>query len=160
MKLIKLTQGQFAVVDDEDFDWLSRWKWYAQWNAKLKRFYARRTEYPAIGTPYAVWMHRQILGLERGDKKKADHINRLSTLDNRRDNLRAATNSQNLMNQGIRSDNKTGFKGVTRFGAKWQASIMAQGKWKYLGLFSTPEEASDAYYRAAKELHGEFARLA
>ncbi len=160
MKLIELTQGQFAIVDDADFEWLSKCKWYAQWNAKLKRFYARRTEYPAEGKPYGVWMHRQILKLGRGDKRKADHINRLATLDNRRTNLRVATNSQNLMNQGIRADNKTGYKGVTKLGSKWQASIMAQGKWKYLGLFLTPEEASAAYYRAAKELHGEFARLA
>jgi hypothetical protein len=82
-------------------------------------------------------------------------------LNNRWDNLREATDSQNNFNRGPRRDNTTGFKGVTKRRTKkpsWIAQIVAHGKFRYLGTFPDPESAHAAYVAAAAELHGEFAR--
>lgn len=160
---IPLTQGQVALVDVEDYDWLNRWKWYALWNELTGTFYARRNG-PFIGSKRgpAVHMHREILGLKPGDHRRADHAETGKTLDNRRFNLRIATCSQNAINAEVRSSNLSGFKGVSFhiMTGKWQANITLNYRRQYLGLFATPEEAYAAYCAAARALHGEFARLA
>lgn len=79
-----------------------------------------------------------------------DHINR-NRFDNRISNLREATQSQNSINRGTK--NKTGLKGVYPSGAKYRALIQIN-----LGIFDTPELAHQAYSKAARELHGEFAQ--
>ena len=86
MKQIKLTQNKVALVDDADHDWLSQWKWYAVKDYSGD-FYATRNSSWKAGKQHTIRMHRQILGLERGDKRISDHINH-STLDNCRSNLR------------------------------------------------------------------------
>jgi len=91
-----------------------------------------------------------------------DHKN-LDKTDDRIENLRLATHSQNSANQRRNSRNTTGFKGVARYNkeytkAKYRAHIRANGKRIFLGLFHTPEEAHEAYAKAAAELHGEFGR--
>ena len=95
MREIPLTQGKVALVDDADFDWLNQWKWYAAKAVSNGAFYARRT---INETGTSIHMHRAILGLEPGDPRRADRIRRDGTLDNRRDNLRIATQSQNITN--------------------------------------------------------------
>ena len=86
-----------------------------------------------------------------------DHING-NGLDNRWENLRAATRSQNLANRQKPTKSKSGFKGVQQISPhSWQASIRKDNKSYYLGLFTSPEEAHEAYKAAARELHGEFA---
>ena len=96
-------------------------------------------------------------------QQDVDHIKRAdgSHAQDRLSNLRIASRSQNLMNQTIRSDNKSGYKGVSlhKASGKWKAQIMSGGRLKHLGYFSTPEDAALAYDKAANELHGEFARL-
>jgi hypothetical protein len=89
-----------------------------------------------------------------------DHINMVPD-DNRFCNLREATKSQNGWNTGKRSDNTSGFKGVTwaKNVRRWMAQIQVHGKNKHLGTFDTPEQAHAAYAAAAKEFHGEFARV-
>ena len=82
MKQISLTQGQFATVDDEDFEWLNQWTWYA--NALVHRCCTKGLMYYAKRT--GISMHRQILGLKAGDKRRVKHIN-WNNLDNRRSNL-------------------------------------------------------------------------
>ena len=84
-----------------------------------------------------------------------------SHAQDRLSNLRIASNSQNLMNRGINRNNKSGYKGVFlhKPTGKWQAQIMSGGRHKYLGYFTTPEAAALAYDKAARELHGEFAKL-
>ena len=156
-RLIPLTQGQFAIVDASDFEWLNQWKWNAQWNPKTRSFYAKRT-LPVIDGKRTgdVWMHRMILGFEPKDGRIGDHQNGL-TLDNRRSNLRVASTFQNQQNRRVRRDSTSGFKGVTSFRNKWKAEISAHGKGYYLGLFATPELAHEAYKEAAARLHGEFA---
>lgn len=91
---------------------------------------------------------------------EVDHRN-LVRNDDRLVNLRPATHGQNTANQRKRSDNASGFKGVSLHSrtGKWQAHVRARGEHRYLGLFASAEEAAIAYRVAAAELHGEFARL-
>lgn len=90
-------------------------------------------------------------------KNHVDHKN-LSKADNRWDNLRQATPSENKANSKIRPDNTSGFKGVSKFGKKWKAQCSANGEHTYLGLFDTPELASLAYQSFAAVAQGEFFR--
>ena len=96
-------------------------------------------------------------------QQDVDHIKRAdgSHAQDRLRNLRIASRSQNLMNQTIRSNNTSGYKGVSwqKTVNQWKAQIVSCGRHKYLGLFATPEAAALAYDKAAKELHGEFAKL-
>ena len=96
-------------------------------------------------------------------QQDVDHIQPAdgSHAQDRLSNLRIASRSQNLMNQTIRSNNTSGYKGVSwqKTVNQWKAQIVSCGRHKYLGLFATPEAAALAYDKAAKELHGEFAQL-
>jgi HNH endonuclease/AP2 domain len=90
-----------------------------------------------------------------------DHINH-DPSDNRIENLRLATNSQNMANRPAQINNTSGFKGTTfhKQRRKWQAQITVNKKVLHLGLFKTPEAAHAAYVLATQALHGEFARAA
>lgn len=151
MKEIPLTKGYVALVDDEDFERLSRWKWCAA-ERRGGRVYASR----AGGR---ILMHREILGLT-DFRIKTDHADR-NGLNNQRHNLRAATNQQNLSNIGPKRQNRSGFKGVSWFAArgKWIATIQVNGRSKALGYFTSAEAAAKAYNDAAVEHFGEFAWL-
>lgn len=96
----------------------------------------------------------------RYPKDEVDHKNG-NRSDNRIKNLRDATPSQNRCNSKLRSDSTSGFKGVSWYSAKgkWRATIKFMGKHKHLGFFVDPKKASIAYETAAKELHGQFARM-
>jgi hypothetical protein len=74
-------------------------------------------------------------------------------------NLREATQRQNIWNSRIKSNNTSGYKGVTRDKKRWTARIMANYQKVHLGTFDTKEEAYEAYVEAAKRLHGKFARF-
>ncbi len=89
-----------------------------------------------------------------------DHINR-DRVDNRTDNLREATASENSQNQSMYKNNKSGFKGVSWFkrDKKWVAQIKIDGKKKHLGYFDCKVEAAIAYNEAAIKHHGEFANI-
>lgn len=95
-------------------------------------------------------------------ESELDHRN-LRKADNRIENLRPATRTQNAMNRPRASSNTSGFKGVAKFynrynRAKWRSQIRVNGKRIFLGLFHTPEEAYEVYRKKVAELHGEFAR--
>jgi hypothetical protein len=100
--------------------------------------------------------HRLVWLWEYGEwpSNELDHVNRIKT-DNRLSNLRDVTRSENMQNTPARSNNLSGFKGVSwHDGAgSWMAGIMANGKSTYLGCFNTPEEAYAAYCAAASRLH-------
>lgn len=88
-----------------------------------------------------------------------DHVNGVRD-DNRLCNLREATHEENQRNQSLRCDNSSGYKGVRLHKCgKFVANIGHAGRKHYLGLFATAEEAYEAYCLAAKELHGEFAKI-
>jgi hypothetical protein len=161
---IHLTQGQVAFVSFCDYEWLNQWKWFAHWNPDTRSFYAARN-IPKLESErrrQTMWMHRQILGLGlyRDDRRKGDHIHSGQTLDNRRQNLRIASDSQNNYNSRTRKDNPLGLKGVYRYrNGKFAAHIQVNKKQKFLGYYFTAKEAFDVYCKAAREFHGEFAHL-
>lgn len=103
-----------------------------------------------------VYLHRILLNAKKG--QYVDHING-NPLDNRRSNLRICTNQQNTSNSKIRSNNKTGVKGVRYCKGKYIAQINIGGKSKYLGTFKTLEEGKLCYDNKAKEIHKEFRRI-
>lgn len=157
IKRIKLTRGQFALVDDADYDWLNQWKWYAHKSRGV--FYAVRMLSQKCGKHIEIRMHRLILGLEHGDKREGDHRNH-NTLDNQQVNLRICTHQQNTFNQKSPSSSSQ-FKGVSWHKAhkKWQAYIKTNGKIKYLGIFKAERDAALVYDTAAIREFGEFAYL-
>ena len=107
-KKIQLTQGKVSIVNDEDYRWLNQWKWYAHKIGGI--YYAGRTV-KENGNQFVVHMHRQIMGLVKGDKRDVDHINH-NALNNRRINLRICAHWQNLNNQRRRITSRSRFKGV------------------------------------------------
>jgi hypothetical protein len=147
MKTIELTQGFVAKVDDEDFHWLDRFSWCA--NEFQPGFW--------YATSGLLIMHRLVMGIST-KTIWIDHKNR-DTLDNQKFNLRIATPSQNQQNANIRTDNTTGYKGVSRRYGDFMARISVEGKRIYLGTFSNAEDAARAYDAAAVEHFGEFARV-
>ena len=137
MKLIKLTQNKFAKVDDEDFDWLNHFTWYAQTNDG-NNFYPRRT----TGHNMHELMHRQILGATKGDI--VDHING-NGLDNQKINLRFVTHTQNMWNT-----NKTKCFYWDKSRNLWAVEITANHNRYRLGRFSNKEYAESIARRAKK----------
>lgn len=152
MKEIMLTGGHVAVVDDDNFETFSRFSWY-----------------PVIGRSGVIYatkkhkqlMHKLVFCVEAS--QLVDHING-NGLDNRRNNLRACSKSQNTTYaRKIRSTNTSGFRGVCPFRDSqtnpWRASITVGGKQNHLGLFTNPIDADKAYNNAASAYFGAFAKL-
>jgi hypothetical protein len=158
MKQIKLTQNKVALVDDEDFDLLSKWKWFAH---KVKRspgrFYAVRN-IRNIKEERKIMMHRLVMDAPKD--KCVDHIDG-DGLNNQKNNLRICTTSQNFMNTEKRRNNTSGFKGVFKRPNrnKWYSVLTVNYKPRYLGSFSSPEIAHEAYEKACVKYQGEFANL-
>lgn len=155
MKLISLTQGQYAMVDDADFSRVNALKWGA---TKIGGHYRASHSFNCNGRIGRIQMSRFILGLDRGKKTPylVDHIDR-NPLNNQRSNLRLCSHSENMRNRPRM--NKTGLpKGVRPASrcAGFMARITVNKKLIYLGSFATPELAHEAYCKASKELHSGF----
>lgn len=150
MKEIPLTQGHVALVDDDDFEWLSTWKWCIA--KTTSTIYAKRTL-------KGILMHREIFRYHRFDFTYVDHINH-DGLDNRKANLRAATPHDNLGNQRKTRGNSR-FKGVHRESqtGRWRASISVSGKLIKSPRMAREEDAAAWYNERAKAHFGEFALL-
>lgn len=150
MKLVPLSQGLFAKVDDLDFDIVSKFKWCAQ--KRKHGHHAARY----FGKKY-VYMHQMILATEKGvgvDHKDGDGLN------NMRDNLRPATKRDN--GRGFRHlKGKTSkFRGVCwhKAAQKWAVALtLVRSKTLYLGLYLDEVEAARVYDAAAREHYGAFA---
>lgn len=153
MAIIYTNRGVQILVDDEDFDDLSKFSWHIS-----NRGYAARS-IRRNGKNGSIRMHRYLLGLESGDERYGDHING-DQLDNRRFNLRIVTPAQNMMNTRKPRNNTSGFKGVCRTSKrpiKWAAQIRLKGRNIALGVYETPELAHEVYCLAADMIFGEFA---
>jgi hypothetical protein len=151
---ILLTQGKVAVIDDRDLPIVAQGTW------SLHRAKGSKTLY-AIGrlpgNPKKILMHRLLMGFPDGQVDHRDH----DGLNNRRSNLRVADNITNHQNSPIRSDNTSGFKGVSweKRRSHWVARIHIDTRQVHLGSFSTAEQAARAYDAAARKAFGEFASL-
>ena len=134
MKRIKLTKNKFAIIDDEDFEELSKYKWY------FCNGYAMRNKPDRTGL---IRMHRVIN--KTPDGLFTDHINR-NKLDNRRMNLRTVNKSLNEHNTSVRKNSRSGVKGViweTRR-QKWRSEIMINRVKIFVGYFNDVNEAVKA----------------
>jgi len=156
---IPLTRGQVAIVDAVDYDSLAAFTWYAKWDKCTQSYYAARNAVDSSGKRTTVRMHRQILGLGKGDRREGDHDN-CNTLDNRRGNLRHADDIGNSSNRRKFKSNTSGFKGVSfhRLSGLYQAYLNENGRRIYLGLHPTPEQASAVVETERLLRHGKFAR--
>lgn len=155
---VPLTNGMIALIDECDWERVSKYRWYAY--QRDNTWYAYRGFW-TNGKRRRVTLHRFILNLTDSKVPFIDHKNR-NGLDCRRENLRPATHSQNLTNSRKPLRNTSGYKGVIRnkqIRAPWEARIRKDRKHYYLGAYETALEAALAYDRAAKRLHGEFAAL-
>jgi hypothetical protein len=153
-KSITLTRGKFALVDDEDFEWLNQHKWHCSSSG-----YAIRKEYGGRkDRKKNIFMHRLLMSTPEG--QEVDHIN-MNRLDNRKENLRNCTRADNIRNGRVQRNNNSGYIGVSRYnqGRGWQASISVDGTSIYLGHSVNITEMAKKYDEAAKKYHGEFASL-
>jgi len=154
MKKIELTQGQYALVDDWNYDYLIQWKWRAVQSGGL--YYAVRGEKILI-IQKRIWMARVIANTP--NNMECDHINH-NTLDNQEHNLRNVTHSQNMMNKRVQSNNTLGEKGITFYNYNGYKSYIVQvhkdGKCVYRKTFKTLEDAKQARNQAIEKYHREF----
>ena len=150
---VPLTQGYEAVIDVADMPLVDGFSWCATVSPSGNVYAIRR-----IGRQ-AVWMHRIIMGEPAG--LDVDHRDS-NGLNNRRGNLRTATDAQNNQNARKSKNNTSGYKGVApcKQTGRWEAYIGVNGKKKRLGRFRTPEAAHAAYVEASARLHGDFGRTA
>ena len=149
MKEIRLNTGEVTLVDDDDYEYLSQWRWCAVRDGNTTyacRYINEKNKYPIL-----IRMHRIIMNAPK--RQEIDHIDH-NGLNNQRSNLRFCTHQQNQANQRFKRKYK--YVGVFMspdglFGAR----IGANGQKYYLGYYKTIEEAAKAYNEASLRFHGE-----
>jgi len=152
MKEILLTQNKVALVDDEDYEYLNQWNWYALKNRNT--YYAQRTK-TINGKECAIKMHRIIMNTP--DDLEVDHIDH-NGLNCQKYNMRNCTFEQNRKNRNHCGKSK--YKGVsfTSYNKPF-SRIKVNGKLIHLGVFDSEINAAKAYNEAAKKYYGEYANL-
>lgn len=164
-RIIALTQGQYTIVDAEDYERLIKFSWHAEWNSHTQSYYAKRSQNhgknadgKTIIKTYRI--QNEIMG-KAPDGMLVDHVVRGETLDNRKSNLRFATPAQNNQNRKLQKNNTSGYKGVSwhKYVGMWSVNIMYKNKLRNLGYFPKDQivQAHECYCKAATELFGEFA---
>ena len=158
MKKIKLTQNKYALVDDIDFGWLNKFKWYAEKGDRNKSYYAYRNRSAKETGSCRAKMHREILKTPKG--METDHIDG-DGLNNQRKNLRICSGPENKRNVGLTTKNTSGLKGVSFYkrNKKWRAKICVNNKHFHLGYFESKIEAYEVYCKACIRYHGKFAKI-
>lgn len=153
---IPLTRGMVAIVDSEDYEWLSQFKWTFATNGYA--FRRRNMGQDGYNVGDNVLMHREIMQAPR--YMQVDHING-NRLNNSRQNLRLCTHHQNNTNRAPTGCGTSKYKGVSfdTQTQKWRATITANRNMINLGRFPNEIDAAQAYNLAAVQYHGEFARL-
>lgn len=154
MKQIPLTQGQVALVDDEDYEIVMQYKWNA---VRFKHsYYAVRGAWIEKKVK-RIHLHRFLMN--PADGMVVDHIDG-DGLNNTRANLRVCTNFQNIQNQRRRTTNKSGYKGVwwNPDLKKWRVRIRVNGKSLSVGHYDSAIDAANAYDETVRKHFGEFAR--
>ena len=157
IKKIPLTQGKFATVDAEDYEYISQWKWYysstgyAARSIHLGMFNCKQKQ-------KIIYMHRIINTTPEG--MDTDHID-MDKLNNQKKNLRGCSRSQNNMNMKGNKNTSSKYRGVywVKERKKWSVNICKDKYRRYIGSFTSEEKAGEAYNKAALEHFGEFAKL-
>lgn len=151
---IDLSSGIKVLVDDDDYERISSIHWHETGRGYICRFVGSSRH----GVRRKIYLHREIIQAPVG--VDVDHING-NRLDNRKDNLRLATRSQNLMNRDGKPGHTSKYKGVNycKITKQWAAKITVSGEIIWLGRFGTEDAAARAYNAAASKFHGHFARL-
>lgn len=166
VQFILLTKGKTSIVDERDYEWLSQVRWYFAETVHKGVGYAARIDL-STGKRVRKTIHREVFLKHSGMNREAiasfdiDHRNG-DRLDNRFENLRLASRTQNSGNRTGSKNNTTGYKGVKADKNRqnvWIAQISDNGKRFCLGYFNSPEEAALAYNEAALRVFGEFAYL-
>lgn len=159
MKIINVKYKNTTLevkVDDEDYDYLMQWKWFAIKSKTDDNYFSiLRTEYCNIikkCRPFV--MARTIMKAQKG--QIVDHKDR-NTLNNQKSNLRFCNKAQNGANR--RAWGKSSYLGINFKHGKWEARLRVGKKYLYLGRHTTEKEAALAYNKKAIEVHGEFANL-
>lgn len=152
VKRIKLTNSEEStIVDDKDHEMLSKVRWRKETNGYVVSY-----DTDENGHEIKPRIHRLVLNTDGGDV--VDHING-DKLDNRSENLRVVTTSQNGMNRKTNHNSYTGFKGSTKQDGKYVSTITLDRKTTHIGTFNTAEEAAKAYNIIAEKYFGEYAKL-
>jgi len=154
--MVPLSRGAFAIVDAADAGLVGDDAWFA--HRKHAGLYAARSVHSPGSSPQMETLHRRI-GTAMGipHHLHVDHING-NTLDNRRKNLRGATNSQNVVNSKLRSTNTSGIRGVSldKKSGKWIAYVRENGRHKIVGRFASRDEAGAVARMERSRVYGEF----
>lgn len=157
--IVELTQGQWTILDTEDWEKIKEMKWFAKLDVKLNGYYAHHTtKRDSLGNQKTIRMHRLIVGTDLGDV--IDHING-DTLDNRKCNLRMDLEKRNNQNYRKPSNNTSGFKGVYWFKRtnQWKSQISCNNIKMHLGLFDDINKAIEVYDMAACYYFKDFCKL-
>jgi len=142
---VPLTNGGYALIDADDYPKVKHLSWNAASNGYIRHAnFKKKSDY----------LHKMVMGASEEDY--VDHINH-DLKDNRKENLRICTQSQNSMNR-IETHGNTGIRGVhyVKSNGKYQASIMVAGRPMYLGQYLTIDEAAEVRKQAEIKYHGRF----
>jgi hypothetical protein len=146
--LIRLSNGEFTIVDEEDYEELATLTWHHGDEGYVVHTVGMG------GKTYQLLMHRVVL--RAAPDVLVDHRDG-NRLDNRKDNLRSASHRQNAQNRAPIAGRR--WKGVYAAGDRWKARIKHDGRMIHLGAYESEEIAALAYDLAARQLFGAFARL-